>query len=103
MPFLTYHLSRLIGKLPFLSQDIVLGVRNVRDNKSLMNNIQLFSAAIAIVAFMASLFNTMGADLVKAYVQDRKFDISLVLRHSDAKISGRAGAGRRGGGVYGRL
>ncbi len=85
VPFLTYHLSRLIGKLPFLSQDIVLGVRNVRDNKSLMNNIQLFAAAIAIVAFMASLFNTMGADLVKAYVQDRKFDISLVLRHSDEK------------------
>ena len=63
VPFLTYHLSRLIGKIPFLSQDVVLGVRNIRDNKSLMNNIQLFSAAIAIVAFMASMFNTMGKDL----------------------------------------
>ena len=83
VPFLTGHISRLIGKLPFLSQDIVLGVRNIRDNASLMNNIQLFSAAIAIVAFMASMFNTMGADLLKAFDRDMKFDISMVLRHSD--------------------
>ncbi len=83
VPFLTGHLSRLIGKLPFLSQDIVLGVRNIRDNTSLMNNIQLFSAAIAIVAFMASMFNTMGADLLKAFDRDMKFDMAVVLRHSD--------------------
>lgn len=85
VPFLTRHLSRLIGRVPSLSQDVILGVRNVRDNKSLMNNIQLFAASIAIVAFMASLFGTMGADLVKAYEQDRKFDIALTLRHSDEK------------------
>lgn len=85
VPFLTRHVSRLIGRLPFLSHDVVLGVRNVRDNKSLMNNIQLFSAAIAIVAFMASMFRTMGADLVKAWERDTNYDISLVLRHSDEK------------------
>ena len=83
VPFLTYHLSRLIGELPFLSQDIVLGVRNIRDNQSLMNNIQLFSVAIAIVAFMASMFNTMGSDLVANFEQNMKFDVSVVLRHSD--------------------
>jgi putative ABC transport system permease protein len=62
---------------------VVLGVRNIRDNASLMNNVQLFSAAIAIVAFMASLFNTMGADLLKNFETTWKFDIELVLRHSD--------------------
>lgn len=82
-PFLTRRLSRLIEKLPFLSQDVSLGIRNIRDNASLINNIQLFSASIAIVVFMASMFNTMGADLVKAFERDMKFDISLVLRHSD--------------------
>lgn len=91
VPFLTYQISRWIGEVPFLKQDIVLGIRNTRDNKSLMNNIQLFSVAIAIVAFMASLFNTMGADLLKAFERDMKFDVRLVLRHSDeeslAKLS----------------
>ena len=85
VPFLTWHLSQLIGRLPFLSQSVVLGVRNVRDNKSLLNNVQLFAAAIAIVAFMASMFSTMGADLVQAWVRDTKYDVSLVLRHSDEK------------------
>jgi len=83
VPFLTYHLSNFFGKIPFLSQDIVLGMRNVRDNKSLLNNIQLFAAAVAIVAFMASMFNTMGADLLASSSRDMKYDISLTLRHSD--------------------
>jgi putative ABC transport system permease protein len=82
VPFLTGHIARLAARLPFLSHEVVLGVRNVRDNKSLMNNIQLFSAAIALVAFMASMFATMGTDLIKAYERDR-YEISLVLRHSD--------------------
>lgn len=83
IPFLTGHLLRLIDRAPFLSQDILLGVRNIRDKKNLMNNIQLFSAAIAIVAFMASMFNTMGSDLLKAFDRDMTFDISAVLRYSD--------------------
>jgi putative ABC transport system permease protein len=91
VPFLTHQISRWIGEVLFLKQDVILGVRNTRDNKSLMNNIQLFSVAIAIVAFMASLFNTMGADLLKAFERDMKFDVRLVLRHSDeeslAKLS----------------
>jgi len=91
VPFLTHQISKWIGEVPFLKQDVILGVRNTRDNKSLMNNIQLFSVAIAIVAFMASLFNTMGADLLKAFERDMKFDVRLVLRHSDeeslAKLS----------------
>jgi putative ABC transport system permease protein len=49
-----------------------------------MNNIQLFSAAIAIVVFMASMFNSMGADLLKAFERNMTFDISMVLRHSDS-------------------
>ncbi len=83
VPFVTRHLSKLVAKLPFISQDVALGVRNIRDNKNLMNNIQLFSAAIAIIAFMASMFGTMGADLLKAFERDMKFDVSLSLRHSD--------------------
>lgn len=83
IPFLTYHLSRFIGKIPFLRYDIILGIRNIRDNKNLLNNIQLFSVSIAIVAFMASIFNTMGSDLIKAYKEDMKYDIRVILRHTD--------------------
>jgi putative ABC transport system permease protein len=82
VPFLTQHVSRLVGEIPFLRHEVVLGLRNIRDNRSLMNNIQLFSAAIAIVAFMVSLFNTMGADLRKAF-ERQTYDVRLVLRHSD--------------------
>jgi putative ABC transport system permease protein len=82
-PFLTRHLSRLAGRLPFLPHDVVLGIRNIRDNSSLMNNIQLFSASIAIVAFMASMFGTMGHDLLLAFTRDMTYDVSVVLRHSD--------------------
>ncbi|HEU0295304.1 MAG TPA: FtsX-like permease family protein [Anaerolineales bacterium] len=82
VPFLTHHASRLVEETPFLSHEIVLGLRNIRDNRSLMNNIQLFSVAIAIVAFMVSLFNTMGADLRKAF-ERQTYDVRLVLRHSD--------------------
>ncbi|MBN1439440.1 MAG: ABC transporter permease [Anaerolineales bacterium] len=83
IPFLTRHAARLAARIPGLGQEIVLGIRNIHDNRSLMNNIQLFSASIAIVAFMASLFGTMGADLVKSYERDCRYDISLTLRHSD--------------------
>ncbi|HEX2945922.1 MAG TPA: FtsX-like permease family protein [Clostridia bacterium] len=83
VPFLVRGISRLTGKLPFLRYDIILGIRNICDNKSLLNNIQLFSAAIAIVAFMSSIFNSMSADLIKAYDRDTKYDILLVLRHTD--------------------
>lgn len=55
VPFLTRLIARLIANHSALPQDVVLGVRNIQDNPSLMNNIQLFSAAIAIVAFMASI------------------------------------------------
>jgi putative ABC transport system permease protein len=82
VPFLTQHVSRLVGEIPFLSHEIVLGLRNIRDNRSLMNNIQLFSVAIAIVAFMVSLFNTMGADLRRSF-ERQTYDVRLVLRHSD--------------------
>ncbi len=83
VPFLTGLISRLAGKLPFLSQDMVLGIRNIRDNPSLMNNIQLFSASIAIVVFMASMFNTMISDLLLSFDRDTKYDIQMTLRHSD--------------------
>jgi len=83
VPFVTAGISRLIGKIPFLSQEVVLGVRNIRDNSNLMNNIQFFSASIAIIAFMASMFNTMGADLLKAFDKEMKFDVRVTLRHSD--------------------
>ncbi|MDP4092196.1 MAG: FtsX-like permease family protein [Bacillota bacterium] len=92
VPFLTRCISRLFGRIPFLSYESALGVRNLHDNKSLLNNIQLFSAAIAIVAFMTSMFHSMNADLIKAYDRDTKYDILLVLRHTDgqtlSKISG---------------
>ncbi len=81
--FLTYSLSRIAGKIPFLNYNISLGLRNIHDNKSLLNNIQLLSAAIAIVAFMATIFNSMNSDLIKAYDRDTKFDINLVLRHTN--------------------
>jgi putative ABC transport system permease protein len=85
VPFLTTRLVSLAGRIPFLNQEVLLGLGNVRDNKSLMNNIQLFSAAIAIVVFMASMFKTMGADLIKAWEHYTQYDISLTLRHSDDK------------------
>jgi hypothetical protein len=40
-------------------------------------------AVIAIVAFMASMFNTMGADLLKNFQTTWKSDIEMVLRHSE--------------------
>ena len=83
IPFLTRQISKASTKIPGLSQEVQLGIRNVRDSKSLMNSIQLFASAIAIVAFMASLFNTMGTDLVRVWDRDVKYDLSLVLRHTD--------------------
>ncbi len=92
VPFLTRHISRLVEGLPWLSPDVALGVRNIRDSKTLLNNVQLFSAAIAIVAFMASMFNTMGSDLLAAFENGMKYDISLVLRHSDPQSLARLGS-----------
>ncbi len=83
VPFLTRLFSRLAEGLPFLGRSEKLGIRNIRDNRSLMNNIQLFSASLAIVAFMASMFNTMGSDLLAALERDNQFDVEVTLRHSD--------------------
>jgi len=67
IPFLTRQISKASIKIPGLRAEVQLGIRNVRDSKSLMNSIQLFASAIAIVAFMASLFSTMGTDLVRVW------------------------------------
>ena len=83
--FLTRKLSRLAEKVSFLRYEIVLGLRNLSDHKSLLNNIQLFAAAIAIVAFMSSIFSSMTNDLIMAFERYTKYDIQLVLRHTDTQ------------------
>ncbi len=83
VPMCTALIVRIVEQMPWLRQEIVLGVRNLRDNSSLRQNIQLFAAAIAIVAFMASIFNTMEADLLKAYERDIHYDVAMILRHTD--------------------
>ncbi len=84
--FVTHLIAQLLEKVPFLRYETVLGIRNLRDNRSLMNNIQLLSASIAIVAFMASIFNSMGSDLLKSYDKDYRFDIQLELREEEEGI-----------------
>ncbi|HPH98582.1 MAG TPA: ABC transporter permease [Anaerolineaceae bacterium] len=75
--------SGLAHVLPFTCHEMVLGMRNIRDNHSLLNNIKLFAATIAIVAFMTTLFNSLTMDLVRSYNENVRYDISLVLRQSD--------------------
>jgi putative ABC transport system permease protein len=75
--------SKLAGRLPFINHETVLGIRNIRDNHSLLNNIKLFASTIAIVAFMTTVFNTLSTDLARSYNENVKYDIALVLRQPD--------------------
>ncbi|MCL2059477.1 MAG: FtsX-like permease family protein [Oscillospiraceae bacterium] len=67
--------------------EIALGVRNIGDFKAMVNNIRLFAAIIAIMAFMMTLFNSMGADLRDSYAKE-KFDIQMELRESGPESLG---------------
>lgn len=83
IPALVTLASNAAQRLPFISQETALGIRNVRDNHCLMNNIKLFAATIAIVAFMTTIFNSLTMDLKRSYSDDVQFDIQLELRQSD--------------------
>ena len=85
IPALVTLASNTAQRLPFISQETALGIRNVRDNHCLMNNIKLFAATIAIVAFMTTIFNSLTMDLKRSYNEDMHFDIQLELRQTDAE------------------
>ncbi len=75
--------SNAAQHLSFIRQEAALGIRNVRDNHCLMNNIKLFAATIAIVAFMTTIFNSLTMDLKRTYNEDMHFDIQLELRQTN--------------------
>ncbi len=83
IPALVTLASNTAQRLPFLNQETTLGIRNVRDNHCLMNNIKLFAATIAIVAFMTTIFNSLTMDLKRSYNEDMHFDIQLEMRQTD--------------------
>lgn len=83
IPALVTLASNTAQRLPFINQETALGIRNVRDNHCLMNNIKLFAATIAIVAFMTTIFNSLTMDLRRSYNEDMHFDIRLELRQTD--------------------
>ncbi len=65
-----------------LPGEVCLGIRNARDSKTLANNLKLFSAMIAIVAFMVTIFHTMSYDLHDAWEHKNLFEVSFTLRES---------------------
>ena len=73
--------ARIIGKAP---HEIVLGVRNAGDLKALVNNIRLFATTMAIMAFMTTIFNTLGTDLRDSF-QRENYDVFMELRESNSK------------------
>lgn len=82
IPGLVKLLAEAAAKLG-LSEEVYLGIRNVKDNKALSSNLKLFSAMIAIVAYMVSIFNTMSYDLDKAWKYNNLYEVSVTLRESD--------------------
>ena len=81
IPALCRFATRLCAGAP---PEIMLGVRNAGDFKSLMNNTRLFGATIAIMVVMTTLFNTLGNDISNLYRQ-HPFDIQLELRESNPR------------------
>ncbi len=82
LPGFVSILAELSGRLG-LSQEVSLGIRNVKDSKALSGNLKLFAAMIAIVAYMVSIFNTMSYDLHDAWDNYSLYDVSFTLRESD--------------------
>ncbi len=66
-----------------LPEEVCLGIRNARDSKTLANNLKLFSAMIAIVAFMVTIFHTMSYDLHDSWEHKNLFEVSFTLRESE--------------------
>lgn len=66
-----------------LPQEIYLGIRNVSEDKALLGNLKLFSAMIAIVVYMASIFHTMSYDLHYTWDHQHLYDVSFILREAD--------------------
>jgi putative ABC transport system permease protein len=78
IPKLCACCSILIRKLP-LDYEISLGVRNTGDFRQLVNNIRLLASTIALMIFMATMFNTLGTDLRESYRREN-YDIIVELR-----------------------
>lgn len=72
-----------------LPQEVILAVRNIKDHKALSGNLKLFSAIIALVAYMVSIFNTMSTDLQTTWDKNYLYDVSMELQASDEKTLNR--------------
>lgn len=83
------HLAVKASERSGLSQEVVLGIRNIKDHKALSGNLKLFAAIIALVAYMVSIFNTMSTDLHTAWDKYYLYDVSMELQASDEKTLGR--------------
>jgi putative ABC transport system permease protein len=82
IPTIVNLTAKAFGRLG-ASHEIYLGIRNVKDSKILANNLRLFAAMIAIVAYMVSIFHTMSYDLHYAWDNYNLLDVSYILRSSD--------------------
>ncbi len=72
-----------------LRHEVCLGIRNVKDNAALANNLKLYSALIALVIFMSTIFNSMAVDLQRAWDEQTNYDVEIVLRESDLSTQDR--------------
>lgn len=63
--------------------EMILGVRNVMDNKVLFNNFRLFSVMIAIVAFMVTLFESLSFDMHDAYQTKYRYQVLTQLKEAE--------------------
>ncbi len=82
LPGLIRLLAEVAGKLGF-AHEYYLGIRNVSEDKALAGNLKLYSAMIAIVAYMVTIFHTMSYDLHYSWDHYNDYDISFNLRISD--------------------
>ena len=62
--------------------EMILGVRNVMDNKVLFNNFRLFSVMIAIVAFMVTIFESLSFDMHDAYQTKYLYHVQTQLKEA---------------------
>lgn len=60
----------------------VLAVKNLRDNKNMMNNISLLSIGISTLLMINTLSYSVGIEVLNAF-KDWKFDVQMVTQNAD--------------------
>lgn len=82
----TKILINILSKLSFIPNEISVGVKNINENKSLLNNIKLIAISIAGLLFIMTITVSISENISNIYDKQFSYDIRLTFRQANDNL-----------------